>query len=83
MDPDALYEIHVDNNGDAKEDVTFQFRFKNTLKDVKLDVGGKQVAIPLINAGAITAGDTSKLNREESYSVRVVRGDRRGGAREG
>ena len=79
MDPDALYEIHVDNNGDAKEDVTFQFRFKNTLKDVKLDVGGKQVAIPLINAGAITAGDTSKLNREESYSVRVVRGDRRGG----
>lgn len=83
MDPDALYEIHIDNNGDAKEDVTFQFRFKNTLKDMKLDVGGKQVAIPLINAGAITAGDTSKLNVEESYSVRVVRGDRRGGASSG
>lgn len=79
MDPDALYEIHVDNNGDAKEDVTFQFRFKNTVKDAKLDVGGKQVAIPLINAGAVSAGDTSKLNVEESYSVRMVRGDRRGG----
>ena len=25
MDPDALYEIHVDNNGDAQEDLTFQF----------------------------------------------------------
>ena len=24
MDPNALYEIHVDNNGDAKEDLTFQ-----------------------------------------------------------
>ena len=32
MDPNALYEIHLDNNGDAKEDVTFQFRFNNNLK---------------------------------------------------
>ena len=31
MDPNALYEIHIDNNGDAKEDLTFQFRFNNTL----------------------------------------------------
>ncbi|MFZ9336592.1 MAG: DUF4331 family protein, partial [Burkholderiaceae bacterium] len=31
MDSNALYEIHVDNNGDAKEDITFQFRFNNTL----------------------------------------------------
>lgn len=29
MDPEALYEIHIDNNGDAVEDLTFQFRFKN------------------------------------------------------
>jgi hypothetical protein len=41
MDPNALYEIHIDNNGDAKEDLTFQFRFKNTNKDTKLTVGGK------------------------------------------
>ena len=25
LDPDALYEIHVDNNGDAVEDLTFRF----------------------------------------------------------
>ena len=31
MDPNALYEIHIDNNGDAREDITFQFRFKNNL----------------------------------------------------
>ena len=36
MDPNALYEIHIDNNGDAKEDLTFQFRFKNTNKDTEL-----------------------------------------------
>ena len=31
MDPNALYEIHLDNNGDAREDITFQFRFNNKL----------------------------------------------------
>src|SRR3954471_19361809 len=32
FDANALYEIHVDNNGDGKEDITFQLRFKNTSK---------------------------------------------------
>jgi hypothetical protein len=27
MDPNALYEILIDNNGDGAEDLTFQFRF--------------------------------------------------------
>ncbi len=81
LDPEALYEIHVDNNGDAKEDLSFQFRFKSSLKDTQLNVGGKQVSIPLINSGPISADDTSKLNREESYSVSVVRGNRRTGNR--
>jgi hypothetical protein len=78
LDPDALYEIHVDNNGDAIEDITFQFRFKNELQDTKLSIGGKQVAIPLINFGGISASDTSKLNMKESYGVKIVRGNRRG-----
>src|SRR5215813_448784 len=25
LDPDGIYEIHIDNNGDAREDLTFQF----------------------------------------------------------
>ena len=54
MDPNALYEIHIDNNGDAKEDITFQFRFKNKFNAIALDIGGKQVAIPLTQAGAVT-----------------------------
>ncbi len=32
MDPDALYEIMIDNTGDAKEDITFQFQFTNALQ---------------------------------------------------
>ena len=79
MDADALYEIHVDNTGDGKEDLTFQFRFRNTLNDVALNVGGKQVAIPLIQAGGVAAGDSTKLNLTETYTVKVVRGDRRTG----
>jgi hypothetical protein len=82
MDPDALYEIHVDNNGDAKEDISFQFRFQNTNKDTKLTVGGKQVAIPLvINGGAIDGPNAAGLNVRETYTVSVVRGDRRSGTR--
>ncbi len=34
MDPDAIYEISVDNAGDAKEHLTFQFKFSNALKSI-------------------------------------------------
>lgn len=82
MDPEALYEIHIDNNGDAKEDLSFQFRFQNTNKDTKLSVGGKQVAIPLvINGGPIDGPNAAGLNVRETYTVSLVRGDRRGGTR--
>lgn len=84
LDPNALYEIHIDNNGDAKEDITFQFRFQNTLanggKGVELSLGGKAVAIPLTQAGAVANVADGNLNVAETYSVNVVRGDRRQGA---
>jgi hypothetical protein len=82
MDPEALYEIHIDNNGDAREDLTFQFRFKNTNKDAQFTVGGKKVSIPLvINGGAINDVNAAGINVRETYTVNVVRGDRRAGAR--
>ena len=81
MDPNALYEIHIDNDGDAKEDLTFQFRFKNNFKSITLPVGGKNVAIPLIQAGQVSAPNAAALNVNEQYTVDIVRGDRRTGAR--
>ena len=81
LDPEALYEIHVDNNGDAKEDLTFQFRFNNKVKDTQLDIGGKKVSIPLINSGPISVGNTAALNVEESYRISLMRGDRRSGGK--
>lgn len=83
MDESAVYEIHVDNDGDANEDLTFQFSFSSEVKGIALDVGPagntQSVAIPLIQAGGIASGDNSLLNVVENYSVNVVRGDRRTG----
>jgi len=80
MDPNALYEIHIDNNGDAVEDLTFQFRFKNTAAGIALTVGDQSVGIPLIQAGQVANVNDTNLNVAESYSVSVVRGDRRSGS---
>jgi hypothetical protein len=81
FDPDALYEIHVDNNGDAVEDLTFQFRFQNTSKSTALTVGGKSVKIPLANSNTISGVNPASLNVRETYTVDVVRGARRTGTR--
>ena len=81
FNPNALYEIHIDNNGDAKEELTFQFRFNSTSKATPLTVGTKQVKIPLIDSGVITGVNPAALNVRETYSVDIVRGDRRSGTR--
>ncbi len=80
FDPTGLYEIHFDTNGDGKEDITFQFRFKSTSKMTALAVGGKQVRIPLINSDVIpVAINPPSLNVRETFTVDIVRGDRRTG----
>jgi hypothetical protein len=81
LDRNALYEIHIDNDGDAREDITFQFRFSNELKGVKLPIGDKMVAIPLIQAGQVSVPNAAALNVNEKYTVEIVRGDRRTGQR--
>jgi hypothetical protein len=78
LDPKALYEIHIDNNGDGKPDLTFQFRFKNTYKGLTVPAGGQDIAVPLVNIGPVDANGTNS-NLTQSYTVTVVRGDRRHG----
>ncbi|NNC97482.1 MAG: DUF4331 domain-containing protein [Gammaproteobacteria bacterium] len=81
MDDDAIYEIHIDNNADAVEDITFQFKFDTVVKGISLNVDGVDVAIPLAQAGGVgpDSADTGNLNVTEFYSVNVIRGDRRTG----
>ncbi|CAM5781235.1 DUF4331 domain-containing protein [Rhizobacter fulvus] len=80
FDDQALYEIHIDNNGDAKEDISFKFRFTNTSKGQALSVGGKQIKIPLIDKGPISAVNDANLNVRETFTVEVSRGGRRSAA---
>ena len=60
---DVLYEIHVDNNGDAEPDVTFQFRFHTALADPDTF---------LYNTGPITSLGSKNWNRRQTYSVTRV-----------
>jgi hypothetical protein len=57
---DVLYEIHVDNTGNGKADITFQFVFETVLQ-----VGGTF----LYNVGPITALDSPTWNRRQFYKV--------------
>ncbi len=88
LDPDALYEIMVDNDGDGVEDITFQFDFDLHLAladaGFSLQVGPagaqKSVAVPFTAIGGITAAsEASSRNVLETYVVNIVKGPRRAG----
>ena len=84
MDPDAIYEIHIDNTGDAVEDLTYQFKFTNTLKGdtgKTVTVGGKTLPIPLRHIGPISEPNDANLGEDETYTVTQVTGNRRSGTR--
>lgn len=78
MATNAFYEIHIDTNGDAEEDLTFRFYFHQKYKDIRLPIGPegnrRTNAIPLIIAGQITAGNNAALNLEEEYNFAILRG---------
>lgn len=82
MDPEAIYEIHIDNDGDAVEDLTFQFDFDNELVNdtgIALDIDGVSLPIALRQAGPVSAPQDANLGENEFYRLRLVSGDRRSG----
>ncbi|MCG8537556.1 MAG: DUF4331 domain-containing protein, partial [Pseudomonadales bacterium] len=83
LDQKALYEIHIDNNGDSVEDITFQFGFRDLFKNLALDIAGESVSVPLKNINSIgpSRDDTANLNVRQEYHIVQVRGDRRRGHR--
>ncbi|MEV6346833.1 DUF4331 domain-containing protein [Actinoplanes sp. NPDC051851] len=60
---DVLYEIHIDANGDARPDITYQFRFSTELRNNKTF---------LYNTGQIESLDSENWNRRQFYSVTKV-----------
>ncbi len=66
---DVLYEIHIDNNGDGRPDLTYQFRFRTELANDRTF---------LYNTGPIESLDSANWNRKQFYSVTRVDGNGKG-----
>lgn len=84
LDTEAVYEIHIDNDGDAIEDITFQFDFSDVVQDLQLSVGEESpqmVSVPLKNIGAIGPGaaGTDNVYTRQTYTVTRINGPRRSG----
>lgn len=86
MASDFVYNFHIDNTGDAVEDITFQFivgaRFngefdaaRNIHEGIRIPVGPKMIKVPLAHVGVINANnEASVLNYWEEYRMRVFNG---------
>jgi Domain of unknown function (DUF4331) len=60
---DVLYEILIDNNGDARPDISFQFQFQTTIRNEKTF---------LYNTGPIQSLNSPNWNRVQTYSLQRV-----------
>jgi hypothetical protein len=64
---DVLYAVYIDNDGDARPDVTYQFRFHTQIKNPNTF---------LYNTGQILSIDSASWNRPQFYSVtRIANGE--------
>jgi hypothetical protein len=79
LDDKALYEISVDNMGAGYGNLTFQFRFTTTITGLTVPAGSKSVPVALVNIGPISAGNTGAQNVSQTYTLTLVKGDRRTG----
>ena len=57
---DVIYQIKIDNDGDGKYDINYQFRFTTQITNPNTF---------LYNTGPITSLDSSNWNRRQFYSV--------------
>lgn len=64
---DVLYRINIDNDGDAKDDIVYEFRFKTHVQNESTF---------LYNTGPIASLDDATFNVRQSYSVTRI--DRHG-----
>lgn len=62
---DVLYKIHVDNDGDGRANITYEFRFKTQVRNENTF---------LYNTGPIQSLDSPNWNRRQFYSVHKVDG---------
>lgn len=79
LDNNAFYDIHITNDGDTTEDITFRFRTLRESPFAALPIGDEgateTVPVPLINIGPIGGENgVAAANERRSFTLRVVRG---------
>ncbi len=62
---DVIYSIHISNRGTAQADITYEFRFRTTIRNKKTF---------LYNTNRITSIDSANWNRPQFYSITKVAG---------
>ena len=65
FDPAARYLVHVDNNGDAKPDITYRWTFTSRYKSKNTF---------LYNTGPVTSLNDKTLNFTQTYKLEEIRG---------
>ena len=65
---DVLYRINIDNTGDGRADIVYEFRFKTTVRNPNTF---------LYNTGPIDSLSSENFNRPQTYTLTEVRGGRR------
>jgi len=63
---DVAYDIKIDNNHDAVEDITYRFQFFTTVKNPN---------VPLYNTGPIESLDSENWNIRQGYNVTKITKD--------
>ena len=73
FDPNVLYEMHVDNNQDGLDDVTFQFRFKTQIGQPTLFTGfvGGIAGFPQITS--LSGAGSEGFSLRQTYTVTMVK----------
>lgn len=66
----GVYEIHIDNNGDGKEDITYQFQFRTDVKNPNTF---------LYTVGPVLTLGSDNLNIKQFYTLNRIAGNRRSG----
>ncbi|MEV1066676.1 DUF4331 domain-containing protein [Streptomyces sp. NPDC050263] len=61
---DAQYDLNIDNNGDAKEDLIFRYTFKTHTKNKKTF---------LYNTGVVESLDDPDLNITQTYDLELIK----------
>jgi len=72
MDPNAVYDINIDNQGIGSPSMTFRFRFSLVDNGLALNIGGKQVPVALTELGPLSKPVPATQNVVETFTLSLV-----------